>query len=957
MNENEAGLLERFSTGDDAEAFAELVQRYVQMVYSTSWRVLKDDDDATDVTQETFFELTRHASRITGSLGCWLHKVATQKSIDLIRRSVHRRQRERAYARTRPVEVQSWQDLSGHVDLALDALDESLRSFLLDRFMEGKTTSQIAKERGISQATVSRRVNAGLDRLRSTLRRKGLLVTAGALGAMLAENTARAVTAEALGGLGKMAMVGTTRSAAATVTKVGAIKVCMALVAAVMTFSTAAYVRHTRSARPLSDLSTPVATSVLASTGADSPSAGTDGSVNLPGPDGRGNERGDVPKTHASEPDQDIETSDVLAVATSSGPAGVSGHRSGPSPARVLRFPYDEPVGVVYVQDEGLAIPETTQGFHPGYAYAGLEQLSCARGDVHIPAGMRVTLSIEGTRATPERYLKVVGRLDPNDLYGLRFFNPVPITLPDELIEPIARLSGLRCVGVAGMHVSPKALSFLAKLPHIEELQTPVGLTDEGMAEIAKMKSLKRLHVVRDQLTDEGLKMIAGLTSLESLELYGNSTMTDSGLEFLVTLPALTHLRLGMAGAFTDRCLETVAAMPSLKALWLGAPYVTDRGLLWLSKSRSLERLCMNGSSGVTGWGLVHLSAMPQLKALDLRSAQLTEADVDDLVAMQSLEDLRLPPCVSDAGITKLSALDRLKSLYVTASSGSPLTDASLAAIAELHDLEELCVSGGRFTPQGIERLACLDHLETLTLGSSGLCDDSLKALNGLSNLRDLTLMCDGELTLSDLNALNSLSDLESLSVCDVNPDERPWDLSGLKNLRRLSINVRHDPTKADGAYRLGSNVLDPGNLAWLSGLTRLETFSLHGVGMDDAGFAYLAPLTDLKHLYVTGSPDLTDEALGYLAHMHRLDSLTIWSSQITTSGIGHLCSLETLHSVHICSAGRLSGQAVVHLRMELPLLQSLYLGPSEQTHWWARRVPPFSSRVRRRRAVNLSSP
>ena len=56
----------------------------MQMVYSTSWRVLKDDNDATDVTQETFFELTRHASRISGSLGAWLHRVATQKSIDVI---------------------------------------------------------------------------------------------------------------------------------------------------------------------------------------------------------------------------------------------------------------------------------------------------------------------------------------------------------------------------------------------------------------------------------------------------------------------------------------------------------------------------------------------------------------------------------------------------------------------------------------------------------------------------------------------------------------------------------------------------------------------------------------------------------------------------------------------------------------------------------------------------------
>ncbi|HNS22655.1 MAG TPA: hypothetical protein PKH24_19285 [Sedimentisphaerales bacterium] len=50
MAENEAVLLERFSARADAEALAELVRRYARLVYSTSWRVLKDEGDAADVT-------------------------------------------------------------------------------------------------------------------------------------------------------------------------------------------------------------------------------------------------------------------------------------------------------------------------------------------------------------------------------------------------------------------------------------------------------------------------------------------------------------------------------------------------------------------------------------------------------------------------------------------------------------------------------------------------------------------------------------------------------------------------------------------------------------------------------------------------------------------------------------------------------------------------------------------
>jgi RNA polymerase sigma-70 factor (ECF subfamily) len=250
MAENEAILLERFSTRADAEAFAELVRRYVRMVYSASWRVLKDEGDAADVTQETFFELTRQAGRISGSLGSWLHQVAMRKSIDLVRRSAHRRHRERRYAETRPEAIHTWHDLSGYVDEALDDLDESTKSLLLEHFLAGKTTSEIARDRGVSQATVSRRINDGLEQLRGALRRQGLLVAAGALGAMLMENAAQAVPATVLAELSKMAMVGTGGAAAALGGKVavatgtGVVKAVVAATTILVSAAVVAYVHH-----------------------------------------------------------------------------------------------------------------------------------------------------------------------------------------------------------------------------------------------------------------------------------------------------------------------------------------------------------------------------------------------------------------------------------------------------------------------------------------------------------------------------------------------------------------------------------------------------------------------------------------------------------------------------------------------------------------------------------------
>src|SRR3954469_3619396 len=84
-------LVRRFLRQQDGEAFSILMDRYADMVYTTSWRILRDETLAADAVQETFFQLVKNAEKITGSLGSWLHKVATRRSVDLIRQNVSRR--------------------------------------------------------------------------------------------------------------------------------------------------------------------------------------------------------------------------------------------------------------------------------------------------------------------------------------------------------------------------------------------------------------------------------------------------------------------------------------------------------------------------------------------------------------------------------------------------------------------------------------------------------------------------------------------------------------------------------------------------------------------------------------------------------------------------------------------------------------------------------------------------
>ncbi len=192
MAESENVLLERFAGQGDAEAFAEIVRRHAGLVYGTCLRVLADADRAADATQETFFQLTKNAGRIRGSLGAWLHQVAVRQAVDRIRSDSARREREKAYA-AQTDEAQTWHEVSPCVDEALEQLDERTRELLVRHYLEGRSMAELAEELGVSRPTVSREIESGLARVRAHLQRRGVLVTAAGLSALLTENVAKSV--------------------------------------------------------------------------------------------------------------------------------------------------------------------------------------------------------------------------------------------------------------------------------------------------------------------------------------------------------------------------------------------------------------------------------------------------------------------------------------------------------------------------------------------------------------------------------------------------------------------------------------------------------------------------------------------------------------------------------------------------------------------------------------------
>ena len=209
-SEADLDLLKRYATGGDPDAFGEIVRRYTAMVYHTCLRVLHDKALAEDASQDTFYRLMRAPSSVNRSVGAWLHRTATRRSLDVLRSDSARTKRERTYSRdyyNGKANPPSWSVLSPKIDEALAQLPESTRSLLVDHFLSGKTQRQLAQETQTSAATVSRRIKQGLEELRKHLKTSGLVVAGATLMSMLTSQTALAAPLPVVAELGKMAMI------------------------------------------------------------------------------------------------------------------------------------------------------------------------------------------------------------------------------------------------------------------------------------------------------------------------------------------------------------------------------------------------------------------------------------------------------------------------------------------------------------------------------------------------------------------------------------------------------------------------------------------------------------------------------------------------------------------------------------------------------------------------------
>ncbi len=202
-------LLTRYHQQGDATAFQDLVLAHGGMVFATARRITQDAALAEEVAQEVFLTLARRGQDIRGSVAAWLHQVAKQKACNVIRGETRRRRKEQAAASSlHPAATEgTWEEIEPLVDEALAGLPEPVRGLLIEHYLERRTQAAVARSRGLSQSTISRQLESGLQLLRDSLRRKGVICGLG-LGSQLLAGSASAMPSALSASLLKMGLSG-----------------------------------------------------------------------------------------------------------------------------------------------------------------------------------------------------------------------------------------------------------------------------------------------------------------------------------------------------------------------------------------------------------------------------------------------------------------------------------------------------------------------------------------------------------------------------------------------------------------------------------------------------------------------------------------------------------------------------------------------------------------------------
>ena len=268
----DAELLRRYAEERSEDAFAELVRRHLNLVYSAAFRQVGGDlDKVRDIAQSVFTDLARKAAALSRRrvLSGWLYTSACFAAAKVMRGERRRQAREQEALAMNDLlspgePAPDWSQLRPVLDDAMHELNEADREAVLLRYFESRQLAEVGSRLGLSENTARMRLERALDKLRLLLAKRGVTSTATALATLLVSQSvtaapagmAASVAGASLAGVATGGATALTLTKIMTMTKLKISLISAAIIAGIATTTFVVY-RHAPPRRPARIASAP----------------------------------------------------------------------------------------------------------------------------------------------------------------------------------------------------------------------------------------------------------------------------------------------------------------------------------------------------------------------------------------------------------------------------------------------------------------------------------------------------------------------------------------------------------------------------------------------------------------------------------------------------------------------------------------------------------------------------